>query len=194
MFRLVFISLYGIFALIRVYFRSQTLGRESEEDRSLLDAPTIFLSIMILGYFATIFIYMLLPDWIFWAHFETTILIRWSGLVLGSMSIGLLGWTHRTLGRQYAAKLEIQQEHKLIKSGPYARVRHPMYTIFSLFSLTVALISSNWLMLIFAILIALPFHWISKTEEQMLIDQFGDEYINYMSRTGRFLPQIRRKD
>ncbi len=194
MFRFVFIGLYGIFGSVRIYYRSQTLGRESEEEKSLMDAPTIFLSIMILGYFATTFIYLLLPDWIFWAHFDYSILIRWGGSILGSISIGLLVWTHSTLGRQYAAKLEIQQDHKLIEVGPYSKVRHPMYTIFSLFSLAVALVASNWFLLIFAILMAIPFHWISQNEEQMLIGQFGDEYLDYMKRTGRFLPQIRRKD
>ena len=194
MFRIAFIGLYAVFAAVRIYYRSQTIGRESKEERSQIDGPRIFLSIAIVGFFATVFIYLLIPEWIFWAHINYSILIRWGGLVLGLLSIGLLFWTHHTLGRQFAAKLAIQHEHKLIEGGPYSRVRHPMYTIFSLFSLAVALISSNWFMLIFALLIAIPFHWISKTEEQMLIDQFGDEYVNYMNRTGRFLPQIRRKD
>ena len=194
MFRIIFILTYSIFGAVRVFYRSQNLGRESEKDESLKDAPTIVLSVAILGYFVCIFFYILLPQWIIWAHLNLHILVRWSGVVLSAIGIGLLIWIHHTLGKQYSPKLAIQKEHKLISSGPYNRVRHPMYTVFILFSIAVALIASNLLMLIFAILIAVPFHWISKKEERLLIDQFGEEYLNYMKQTGRFFPPIRRKD
>ena len=194
MFRIIFVLTYAIFGSIRIYYRKQTLGRESEKEESLRDPQTIFLSIVILAYFATMFIYILLPDWIFWAHLELHIIIRWFGVALGVVSIGLLTWIHQTLGRQYAAKLEIQKEHALIEAGPYKKVRHPMYTVFISFSLAVALISSNLLILIFAILIAIPFHWIAQKEERMLTDQFGEDYLSYIDRTGRFLPPIRRED
>ncbi|MHA2426185.1 MAG: isoprenylcysteine carboxylmethyltransferase family protein [Candidatus Thorarchaeota archaeon] len=194
MFRVIFVITYAIFGSVRIYYRKQSLGRESEKEESLMDKPTIFLSIVILAYFASMFVYILLPDWIFWAHLELYIIIRWSGVALGVASIFLLTWIHHTLGRQYAAKLEIQKDHELIEAGPYKKVRHPMYTVFILFSLAVALISSNLLILIFAILIAIPFHWISRREERMLIEQFGEDYQKYMNRTGRFLPPFRRKD
>jgi protein-S-isoprenylcysteine O-methyltransferase Ste14 len=194
MFRIIFILTYSIFGAVRVFYRSQNLGRESEKDESLKDAPTILLSVAILGYFVCMFFYILLPGWIFGAHLDLPILVRWSGVGLSAIGIGLLIWIHHTLGKQYAPKLAIQKEHELISSGPYKRVRHPMYTVFILFSIAVALIASNLLMLIFAILIAIPFHWISQKEERLLIDQFGEEYLRYMKRTGRFLPPIRRKD
>lgn len=194
MFRIIFVLTYSIFGSIRIYYRSQTIGRESEKEESLMDKPTIFLSVVILAYFASMFIYILIPNWIFWAHLDLHIVIRWAGLALAALGIGLLAWIHHTLGRQYAAKLEIQKEHALIKAGPYNKVRHPMYTVFILFSLAVALISSNLLMIVFAILIAIPFQWITQKEERMLTDQFGEEYQSYMKRTGRFLPLIRRKE
>jgi protein-S-isoprenylcysteine O-methyltransferase Ste14 len=68
-----------------------------------------------------------------------------------------------------------------------------MYTTLNLFSVSVALVSSNLLLIIFAILVALPFPWIAKREEAMLTDQFGDEYRAYMKRTGRFFPPIRHR-
>ena len=193
-FRIIFILTYSVFGAVRVFYRSQNPGRESEKDESLKDAPTIVLSVAILGYFVCMFFYILLPQWIIWAHLNLHILVRWSGVVLSAIGIGLLIWIHHTLGKQYSPKLAIQKEHKLISSGPYNRVRHPMYTVFILFSIAVALIASNLLLLIFAILIAVPFHWISKKEERLLIDQFGEEYLNYMKQTGRFFPPIRRKD
>lgn len=194
MFRLLFVGLYGVFAIIRIYFRSQTRGRESKEEKTMLDKPTIFLSVGILGFIAATIIYLLVPDWIFWAHFDYPVEIRWVGLVLGSIGIALLGVTHLTLGRQYSAKLEIQQEHQLIQTGIYSRVRHPMYTVFISFSLAVGLVSSNWFLIISSILIGLGLYWISLFEEKMLIEEFGNDYVEYQNRTGRFFPQIRGKD
>ncbi|MFW9834409.1 MAG: isoprenylcysteine carboxylmethyltransferase family protein [Candidatus Thorarchaeota archaeon] len=194
LFRIIFVLTYSVFGAVRIYYRSQNLGRESEREESSMDTPAAFLSVAIIAFFATMFVYILLPSWIFWAHIEMHIIIRWTGLALAVFSIGLLFWTHRTLGYQYSAKLEIQKAHKLIEAGPYRHVRHPMYTVFILFSIAVSLIASNFLMLFLSIMIAIPFHWISRREERMLIEQFGEEYQKYMNRTGRFLPPVRRKD
>ncbi|MHA2024552.1 MAG: isoprenylcysteine carboxylmethyltransferase family protein [Candidatus Thorarchaeota archaeon] len=194
LFRIMFIGLYGVFAVIRIYFRSQTRGRDSKEEKTMMDKPTIFLSLVILIFLAATIIYLLVPDWIFWAHFDYPIEIRWVGLVLGSISSALLVVTHVTLGRQYSAKLEIQQEHKLIQIGLYSRVRHPMYTVFISFSIAVALVSSNWFLIISSILIGVGLYWISHSEEKMLIEEFGNEYLEYKNRTGRFFPRVRGKD
>jgi protein-S-isoprenylcysteine O-methyltransferase Ste14 len=194
LFRLVFVGMYGVFAIIRVYFRNQTRGRESKEEKTMKDKPTVFLSAVILGFFVLTFIYLLFPEWILLAHIDYPIEVRWTGVGIGFLSTILLVGTHLTLGRQYSAKLEIQQEHKLINTGLYSRVRHPMYTVFISFTLAVALISSNWLLIISAILIATGLYWISHSEERMLQEEFGDEYVDYKKRTGRFLPRIRQKD
>ncbi|MHA2176941.1 MAG: isoprenylcysteine carboxylmethyltransferase family protein, partial [Candidatus Thorarchaeota archaeon] len=167
LFRFVFIGLYGVFATIRIYFRSQTRGRVSKEEKTMKDKPTVFLSVVILGFIVLTFIYLLLPDLIFWAHFDYPIEVRWSGIGIGLLSTLLLVGTHVTLGRQYSAKLEIQQEHKLINTGLYSRVRHPMYTVFISFSFAVSLVSSNWLLITSAILIAIGLYWISRSEERM---------------------------
>jgi protein-S-isoprenylcysteine O-methyltransferase Ste14 len=191
LFRLLFICLYSVFAGIRIYFRTRNIGRESKDEESSLNRAGIFLSIAILFFFAFTFLYLLVPDWILFAHFDYPVEVRWIGVVSGIATIVLLYWTHTTLGKQYSAKLEIQQEHELIQTGVYATVRHPMYTVFISFSLAVAIVSSNWLMIISAMLIGVGLYWITLTEEQMLTREFGEEYSAYQSRTGRFLPRFR---
>lgn len=194
MFRILFTVAFSIFAGIRIYFRSQTLGRESEKEKPLFDRPTVFLSGVIIAFFVTMFFYILLPDWIFWAHFNIHVFIRWLGVVLGCVGILMLFWVHSTLGKQYSAKLEIQKEHELITTGPYKSIRHPMYTVFMTFTIGASLMTANGLMIILSVLLAIPFHWISRKEEEMLSEQFGEAYQKYMNRTGRFLPPLRRKD
>jgi protein-S-isoprenylcysteine O-methyltransferase Ste14 len=196
LFRILFVTLYLVFAGVRFYYRGKTIGRESEKDYGSVDSmgkSGLGLSLAILLYLGGLFVYAIIPDWIFWAHIDLTIVVRFLGAGIAILSIGLVFWIHRTLGKQYSAKHEIQKDHQLITAGPYSLVRHPMYTTLNLFSISMALVSSNLLLIIFAVLVALPFPWIAMREEAMLTDQFGDEYRAYMKRTGRFFPPIRHR-
>lgn len=191
MFRILFIGIYAAFAGVRIYYRTQNLGRTSEKEYTQITKSFVALTIAILGYFASIFLWILFPETILVFQMALPILIRWIGVGVAAIGTVLLFWIHHTLGKQYSAKLEIQEQHQLITSGPYNRIRHPMYTIFILFSLSVSLISANLLLISFAIFLSIPFHWITRIEETLLIDQFGDEYLEYMKATGRFIPRMR---
>ncbi len=197
LFRIVFVSLYLVFAGVRFYYRGKTIGRESEKDYGSVDAmgkSGLGLSAAILLYLGGTLVYVIIPDWISWAHIELTPAVRFFGAGVAVFSIALVTWIHRVLGRQYSAKHEIQKDHQLITAGPYSRVRHPMYTTLNLFSISMALVTSNLLLILSAIFVALPFPWIAAREEKMLTDQFGDEYRAYMKKTGRFFPPIRHRE
>jgi protein-S-isoprenylcysteine O-methyltransferase Ste14 len=86
--------------------------------------------------------------------------------------------------------LQIKNGHQLIRTGPYARIRHPMYTVLNFFSVGLALLTGNLLVVTFSLMLAFSFPWVAKKEEQMMIETFGDEYLEYMTRTGRFFPKI----
>ncbi|MFW9919455.1 MAG: methyltransferase [Candidatus Thorarchaeota archaeon] len=193
LFRVLFVASYALFAGVRIYYRGKTIGRESEKDYEVMDKSTVFLSIAILGYLALVIIYVLLPDFISWTYIGLPTMIRWFGFGLALIGTGLTLLTHKTLGAQYSAKREIQKEHVIISEGIYSHVRHPMYTSMNAFSIAVAIMSSNLLLIIFAFLVALPFPWLARKEEAMLIDQFGDDYREYMKGTGRFLPLLRKQ-
>ncbi|MFW9966754.1 MAG: isoprenylcysteine carboxylmethyltransferase family protein, partial [Candidatus Thorarchaeota archaeon] len=187
---ILFVMIYAAFAGVRIYYRSQNLGRTSEKEYNQITKSFVALTIAILGYFASIFLWIFFPQTILVFQMALPILIRWVGAGLAMISVAFLLWIHHTLGKQYSAKLEIQDQHQLITVGPYSIIRHPMYAIFILFSLSVSLISANLLLILFAIFLSIPFHWITRIEETLLIDQFGDEYVEYMKRTGRFVPHI----
>ena len=190
MFKILFIVVYGAFAGVRIYYRTQNIGRTSEKEYSQITKSSIALTIAILGYFASIALWILFPEIILIFQLALPILIRWFGVGVAAINVACIFWVHHTLGSQYSAKLEIQEEHQLITTGPYSRIRHPMYTIFILFSLSVSLISANLLLISFAIFLSIPFHWITRIEETLLIERFGDEYVEYMKNTGRFIPRV----
>jgi protein-S-isoprenylcysteine O-methyltransferase Ste14 len=114
-----------------------------------------------------------------------------SGSLLVLVAIPLLTWVHRELDRQYSAILEIKKNHKLITTGPYEKVRHPMYTVLAMFSVGMALVTANLLIILFGVLLMMGFPFWARIEEKKMIETFGDEYIEYMKRTGRFFPPIK---
>jgi protein-S-isoprenylcysteine O-methyltransferase Ste14 len=197
LFQTLFLLIFGIFAAIRIYYRSKVARKESQSKTEAtrkqgLGWAGVILFISILGMFASIIIYFLLPLWSLWFHLPFPSLIRWVGVILGISTLPLIIWIHRALGRYYAAELRVIDEHAIITEGPYSWVRHPMYTVFILITLSILFLIANLFVTIFALLIIIMLYPISKREEQMLITQFGDQYRDYMQRTGRFLPPLRR--
>lgn len=193
LFRYLFIAIYAAFFGVRIRYRIESTRREPEKRHQTYGIATKILIVAILSYFASIILYMLAPQWSSWLQVALPTWLRWLGVIGATSSILLVAWIHRTLGRQYSAELAIQKEHALVTTGPYARTRHPMYTVLNMFSLSMALTTSNLLVLLFAALVVVPFPWIVKSEEEMLLETFGDEYREYMERTGRFFPRIRMR-
>ena len=118
--------------------------------------------------------------------------IRLFGIGFNVAGLILLIWVHRALGQHWSMMLELGDEHRLITKGPYSHVRHPMYTFFYIMVISTALISANLFVGVFGILTWTLFYVVRVgNEEAMLLEQFGDEYREYMERTGRLLPKIR---
>ena len=115
----------------------------------------------------------------------------WLGVLVAVAALVMFRLTHRALGRNWSVSLDVRENHRLITDGIYRRIRHPMYTAFWLWAVAQALLLPNWVAG-FAGLIGfgtLFFGRIAK-EEQMMVDTFGDEYRQYMARTGRLLPRL----
>jgi protein-S-isoprenylcysteine O-methyltransferase Ste14 len=102
-----------------------------------------------------------------------------------------LYWAGQVLAEHFSYTLEVQDSQKLITTGPYHRVRHPIYTGTLAFLVFQFIVADNWLFL--ALVIALiPYLVIRiKKEEAIMIEHFGEEYVKYMKQTGRLIPQIR---
>ncbi len=80
---------------------------------------------------------------------------------------------------------------KLEKEGMYRFIRHPLYTSYLFYFLGFLLLLQN--LLILPLLIGIyGYYDLSKYEEAILIDHFGEEYSDYQERVGRFIPRLRR--
>jgi len=116
---------------------------------------------------------------------------RWAGALLLFVGIMLLGAAHYHLDRSFNSLVVTMEGQKMVKSGPYQWIRHPIYTAYLLNYLGGGLLAGNIILtfiptILFGVLVALRVD----TEEQAMIEQFGDEYCKYEERTGRFLPRF----
>jgi protein-S-isoprenylcysteine O-methyltransferase Ste14 len=99
--------------------------------------------------------------------------------------------SHADLGANWSITLEVREQHRVITQGVYRRIRHPMYLALLLYAVGHALVIPNWVagpsnLIAFAILFTLRV----RAEEQMMLDEFGDEYAAYTARTKRLVPGI----
>ena len=133
--------------------------------------------------------YALDPPWVAGLRFPSPAWLRWLGFILGLGSLGLLAWTQVALGRQWSAQLQLRAEHHLVTTGPYARVRHPLYTAMIGLGAGFALLTANWVFALMAAVAVAGLMGRVGKEERMMIALLGSEYTEYMRRTGRFLPR-----
>nr|WP_315033411.1 isoprenylcysteine carboxylmethyltransferase family protein [uncultured Chryseobacterium sp.] len=97
----------------------------------------------------------------------------------------------RSLGTYFTVDVTIKENHQIKKEGFYKYLRHPSYAFSLLTSLGLGLYLNNWLSLIFAFVPPfLAFSYRIKVEEQTLIEQFGNEYIEYRKKTKKLIPFI----
>ena len=94
-----------------------------------------------------------------------------------------------TLGRNLTDTVVTRRNATFVDYGPYRFVRNPMYTGVLVGGLSLGLALGTWLVPTWAGLMFSLLALRTKTEESYLIERFGNQYRDYMSRVGRFLPK-----
>lgn len=125
------------------------------------------------------------------ADYEMPQWAGWAGTIVFLFTLFLLWRTHADLGRNWSQTLELRESQRLVTGGVYKYVRHPMYAAFFLWGFVQPLLLSNWIagwshLLSFSVLYFLRVG----REERMMLDEFGEEYREYMKRTGRVVPRF----
>ena len=136
-------------------------------------------------------IYIVFPDWLKWAALPLANWVRWIGLPIAFTGFAILEWAQFALAKNWSDQPVKLKSQTLTKTGPYAFVRHPIYTGFLLILSSPLFLSANWFV---------GFTWIAATyldlsnrikmEEAMLSESFGDEFRDHVKKTGRFFPRF----
>lgn len=118
--------------------------------------------------------------------------IQITGIVIILASFALHIWARRHLRQFYVERVEVQNKHQVITTGPYAYVRHPIITTY--FGLSIGLLFLNPSVVTFIVVLYAIWDFLgaAKQEEQLLLNALP-KYRDYMSRTPRFLPRLLRK-
>ena len=115
-------------------------------------------------------------------------LFTWAGLALTALSIGFAIWARYHLGRFWSGVVTIKTGHQLIRSGPYAVARHPIYTGFACGMLGTAIAIGEWRGLLAFLLVFIAYLRKIPMEESLLLKQFGAEYERYRREVKALIP------
>lgn len=191
---MLFILLFCGLSAIRLFFKvryhamnlkpvSRTEGIAPGVVRIVLGLPLLFAT-MVTCFF---------PDLFTWMHVQVPAALSIASFVMGLLILTGLVYVHLYLGDSFKTTIEAaDQQTRLVTTGPYRYVRHPMYALYFALFLSAFGVSGNWIAglsgtLIIASLMILRV----PKEERLLIDHHGKAYGDYAAATPRFLPFVR---
>ncbi len=190
-FRFILILGFAVIVPIAAYHRikSQATGEKLDRRQEGIFILVTLRPIAFAGMVGLV-MYMINPALMAWSSVALPNWLRWAGVVLGITGGLLLVVTFRTLGKNLTDTVVTRAAHTLVTRGPYRWVRHPFYLAAALAFVANSLVTANWFLALtggiaFGLLVLR-----TRIEEEKLIERFGEDYKEYMKRTGRFLPRL----
>jgi protein-S-isoprenylcysteine O-methyltransferase Ste14 len=113
--------------------------------------------------------------------------LQLAGVALALVAAALNAWARQCLGVYYAQRAELQEAHRVIQHGPYAYVRHPIYSAYILVAAALLMVLPSLPMLLVSVHAYRLFHQTAVRDEDFLRAQLPG-YDDYMQHTPRFLP------
>lgn len=114
----------------------------------------------------------------------------WLGAVLTGAGLLFTVWARRHIGTNWSAIVTIKEGHEFIASGPYAIVRHPIYTGLLLAFAGSALALGEWRGLLALAIVAWALWRKLRLEERWMQQHFGEPYQAYCRRVAALLPFV----
>jgi protein-S-isoprenylcysteine O-methyltransferase Ste14 len=116
--------------------------------------------------------------------------IAWAGIALTWIGTAVAIWARYCIGEYWSARVTLKEEHQLIRSGPYAYVRHPIYTGMLLGCIGAGLVVGEWRGILAVVLLLAAHSRKALREESLLTQEFGEEYVAYRRSTGFLFPHL----
>jgi protein-S-isoprenylcysteine O-methyltransferase Ste14 len=190
-FRIAVVVVMVLTVAVTAYHRIQAASsgeKISRQHEGYLFAATLRLAGLCL--FIATLAYVISPSTVEWASFPLPVWFRWVGIVTGILCSLLMYWTLNSLGKNLTDTVVTRVEATLVTQGPYRWVRHPFYVTTALLMASVTVLAANWLIGAASVLVLGLLAVRTPKEERMLIEKFGQQYRDYMEKTGRFFPRF----
>jgi len=177
---------------VSVYYRRKANLDSGETVSTQEENRLVFLAIRLTALFLVIgmLTYMIYPPWLDWSKVGIPEWIRWLGVGIGLVGVGLCYWVFSSIGQGISTTVATRKQARLITNGPYRWVRHPLYVVGLATFGSIGIIAANWFITSCVVVAFILLVIRTQSEEEHLIANYGDEYRDYMKRTGRFLPKI----
>ena len=114
----------------------------------------------------------------------------WIGMGLTFCGIGLAIWARSHLGANWSATITIRRRHSLVHTGPYSRMRHPIYSGLLIAIAGTALAQGEWRGVLALAIAVIAWAMKARKEESWLRHEFGVQFDDYCQRTGFLLPRL----
>jgi protein-S-isoprenylcysteine O-methyltransferase Ste14 len=131
----------------------------------------------------------LLPLALRWRILPAGALVPTLGVVLIAVGLGFSVWARRHLGRNWSSRVVVKEDHALIRTGPYSRLRHPIYSGLLLAFLGTAMIIGEVRAFLAFVLLLISFAIKSQAEEARMREAFP-EYEQYRRETTALIPYV----
>jgi protein-S-isoprenylcysteine O-methyltransferase Ste14 len=189
----IFTTIYFLAILVEIVIRAPLNKRRKQEkmsERRVTAQEKTLLGLLFLGMFLIPILYAA-TNWLDFANYDLPDWAGWMGVVLITGAIFMFWRAHADLGINWSPTLEIREQHQLITHGIYGVIRHPMYASQWLWVIAQPLLLQNWIAGWLNLIVFVFFYFLRvKAEEQLMIEQFGEEYRAYMQRVGAVFPKF----
>jgi len=177
---------------ISSYFRRKADRDTGEKVSRTVDGTPMLTLIKIGGLVLWLspLVYLINPHWMAWSKIGFPEWVRWLGVGIGILCVLGIYWLFNSIGSGITPTSATRKQHTLVTSGPYRWVRHPLYTVGASLFISFGMMADNWFIAGLGILTFILMAIRTPKEEANLIEKFGDEYREYMKRTGRFFPKL----
>ena len=165
------------------------LRTKRTQERAPLSARLLYGVPVIIGF------YLLFSDnvpagWLQSRIIPQNVFVQALAVTLTALGIALGIWARFYLGQNWSSAVSVKVGHELIRTGPYAWVRHPIYSGLLLATIGTALARREPRGLFAIVLLWLAFWIKSRMEEQFMRKTFGPEYDAYAHSTGALIPRV----
>jgi protein-S-isoprenylcysteine O-methyltransferase Ste14 len=188
----IFTAIYFVGIVLEIAVRAphnQKRKAEKMSERRITTQEKTLLGLLLVGMVILPVVYAT-TSWLDFASYARPSWVGWVGVAFLAGALFVFWRAHADLGANWSPSLEIREKHELITRGIYGVIRHPMYASQWLWVIAQALLLQNWLAGCIDLVVFVPFYFLRvRAEERMMLDSFGDQYRDYMSKVGGVIPK-----
>jgi protein-S-isoprenylcysteine O-methyltransferase Ste14 len=189
----IFKIIYWVGIIIEMAIRAplrKTWKESAKSEQRISATEKVLLGLLALAMFIVPLIYSV-TNWLDFANYRLPPWLGWFGAFLLVCALFVFARAHIDLKSNWSPTLEIFANHTLVTNGIYHYIRHPMYASQWLWVIAQILLLQNWLAGPIDLLVFIPFYFLRvQAEEKMMLDRFGDQYREYMQKTGGIVPKF----